>query len=476
NFMIDYFPFYDKFRAVSSMLVMAEFTMPLLAVLTLYVFFKDESLTEEYKKKILMYGGGGIIALLVIFYLFGGSLFSFSTEYDLTSKQQYLDLVKEYNPQAYGTWDTLLNNVNKALVQDRIDMFKADTLRTLLFVVLTLGLLFLYQLKKIKNPLVVVLGIAFLALIDGWQVDRRYLNDENFVDKMFVENPFPTQFSSKLMEGARENHHLAGIAQKVPFNKSLDSLRQTDKAQYRVFDNIFSSFNDATTSYFVNSIGGYHGAKLHNYQDVIDLYFSGSEKSQKLGISQAHTQKILNLLNTKYIVHGNPNSPMVQQNNEAYGNAWLVSDVKWVQNEDEEILALKDVDLKRTVVLESKLNQLVGKGFTPESGSTIELTNYQPNKLTYKTNIVSPKIAVFSEIYYPHGWTLKVDGKEREILKANYFLRAVQLEKGDKEIVMEFAPQSVKTGNTATLAFNLIFVLVVLGGGIFWWKNRKITK
>ncbi|HLV23323.1 MAG TPA: YfhO family protein [Moheibacter sp.] len=476
NFMIDYFPFYDKFRAVSSMLVMAEFTMPLLAVLTLYVFFKDESLTEEYKKKILMYGGGGIIALLVIFYLFGGSLFSFSTEYDLASKQQYLDLVKEYNPQAYGTWDTLLNNVNKALVQDRIDMFKADTLRTLLFVVLTLGLLFLYQLKKIKNPLVVVLGIAFLALIDGWQVDRRYLNDENFVDKMFVENPFPTQFSSKLMEGARENHHLAGIAQKVPFNKSLDSLRQTDKAQYRVFDNIFSSFNDATTSYFVNSIGGYHGAKLHNYQDVIDLYFSGSEKSQKLGISQAHTQKILNLLNTKYIVHGNPNSPMVQQNNEAYGNAWLVSDVKWVQNEDEEILALKDVDLKRTVVLESKLNQLVGKGFTPESGSTIELTNYQPNKLTYKTNIVSPKIAVFSEIYYPHGWTLKVDGKEREILKANYFLRAVQLEKGDKEIVMEFAPQSVKTGNTATLAFNLIFVLVVLGGGIFWWKNRKITK
>ncbi|NLN33927.1 MAG: YfhO family protein [Flavobacteriaceae bacterium] len=473
NFMIDYFPFYDKFRAVSSMLVMAEFTMPLLAALTLYVFIKDESLTDEYKKKILMYAGGGVVALLVIFYLFGGNMFSFTTDYDLMNKQQYLELVREYNPQAYGTWDTLLNNVNNALRQDRIDMFKADTLRTLIFVLLTLALLFLYHLKKINNAIVVVLGIAGLALIDGWQVDKRYLNDENFVDKMFVDNPFPTQFSSKLMEGARENHHLAGIAQKVPFNKSLDSLRSADKSQFRVFDNIFSTFNDATTSYFVNSIGGYHGAKLHNYQDVIDLYFSGSEKTQQLGVSPAHMQKILNLLNTKYIIHGNPSSPMVQQNNDAYGNAWLVSDVKWVQNEDEEILALKDVDLRRTVVLETKLNNQIGKGFVPESGSTIELVNYQPNRLTYKTNIVSPKIAVFSEIYYPHGWKVKVDGEEREILKANYFLRAVQLEQGDKEIVMEFDPQSVKTGNTMTLAFNVIFILIVLGGGYFWWKKRK---
>ncbi len=473
DFMIDYFPFYDKFRAVSSMLVMAEFTMPLLAALTLYVFFKDESLTDEFKKKILLYAGGGIVGLLIIFYLFGGSLFGFSTEYDLQSKQQYLELVKEYNPQAYGTWDTLLNNVNKALVQDRIDMFKADTLRTLLFVLLTLGLLFLYQLKKIKNSLIVILGIAGLALVDGWQVDKRYLNDENFVDKMFVDNPFPTQFSSKLMNGAKENYHLASIAQKVPFNKSLDSLRKADKTQYRVFDNVFSTFNDATTSYFVNSIGGYHGAKLHNYQDVIDLYFSGSEKSKQLGVSQAHTQRILNLLNTKYFVHGNPNSPLVQQNNEAFGNAWLVSDVKWVQNANDEIVALKDVDLKRTVVLESNQKNQVGKAFVPETNSSIQLASYQPDKLVYKTNISSPKIAVFSEIYYPHGWSVKVDGKEREILKADYFLRAVQLEKGDKEIVMEFNPRSVKTGNTLTLVFNVIFVLLILGGGFYGWKNRK---
>lgn len=473
NFMIDYFPLYDKFRAVSSMLVMAEFTMPLLAALTLYVFFKDEELTDEYKKKILMYAGGGTIALLVLFYLAGGSLFSFSTEFDVLSKQQYLDVVKEYNQQAYGTWDTVLNNLDKALKQDRINMFKSDTLRTLLFVVLTLAILFLYQLKKIKQPLVVVLGITALAFIDGWQVDKRYLNDENFVDKMFVENPFPTQPSSKLMTGATENYHLAGIAQKIAFNKSLDSLRKADKTHYRVFDNVNSTFNDATTSYFVNSIGGYHGAKLHNYQDVIDLYFSGSEKSKELGISSVHTQKILNILNTKYLIHGSLQSPMVQQNNEAYGNAWLVSNVKWVQNANEEIISLKDENLHNTVVLQSNLQAKIGKGFLPDAQSSIRLKSNQPDKLVYTTQISSPKIAVFSEIYYPHGWTIKVDGKEREILKANYFLRAVQLEPGDKEILMEFDPPSIKTGNTMTLAFNVIFILLILGSGFLWWKKRN---
>jgi len=473
NFMIDYFPFYDKFRAVSSMLVMAEFTMPLLAALTLYVFFKDESLTDEYKKKILTYSGGIVLGILLILYLFGGSFFDFSTGYDLQNKQQYLELAKQYNPQAYGTWDTLLNNVNKALRQDRIDMFKADTLRTLIFVILTFALLFLYQIKKIKNNLIVVLGIAFLALIDGWQVDKRFLNDENFIDEMFVDNPFPTQLSPKLIEGAKENYHLAGIAQKVSFNKSLDSLRRADKTQYRVFDNIFDAFNDATTSYFVSSVGGYHGAKLHNYQDVIDLYFSGSEKSKQLGISQAHIQKILNLLNTKYMVHGSPQSPLVQKNNEAYGNAWLVSDVKWVQNANEEILALRDADLKRSVVLGGELKSQIKGSFVPENNSSIQLTNYQPSRLVYKANITSPKIAVFSEIYYPYGWTLKVDGKKRSILKADYFLRAVQLEKGDKEIVMEFNPPTVKTGNTVTLAFNVIFILLILGGGFYGWKIRN---
>lgn len=472
DFMIDFFPFYDKFRAVSSMLVMAEFTMPLLAALTLFVFMKDEDLTDEFKLKILKYAGGGVVALLVIFYLAGGSIFSFSTEYDLLTKKQYLDLVKEYNPQAFGTWDSMLNKLDNALRQDRIAMFKADTLRTLVFVVLTLALLVLYQINKIKSSFIVVLGIAGLALIDGWQVDKRYLNDDNFIDKMFVDNPFPTQTSSKLMEGARENYHLAGIAQKVSFNKTLDSLRIADQSQYRVFDNVFSTFNDATTSFFAHSIGGYHGAKLHNYQDIIDLYFSGSEKSKKLGISQADMGTILNLLNTKYLIHGNPNSPMVELNKNAYGNAWLVSDVKWVENANEEILALKDVDLKQTVVLDSKLKSLLPNAFTSELNSSITLTKYQPNKLTYKTSIESPKVAVFSEIYYPHGWTVKVDGKERPLLKADYFLRAVPLKKGDKEVVMEFNPQIIQTGNTMTLAFNVLFVLLFLGGGYVMWKKK----
>ena len=473
DFMIDYFPLYDKFRAVSSMLVMAEFTMPLLAAITLYVFFKDESLTDEFKKKILIYTGGGTLALLLIFYLLGGNLFSFTNEYDILNKQQYLDLVKEYNPQAFGTWDMMLSNLDKALQTDRIAMFKADTLRTLIFVVLTLALLLLYQIQKIKNSLIVILGIVFLALIDGWQVDKRYLNDTNFVDRMFVENPFPTHLSQKLVNGARENHHLAGIAQKVAFNKTLDSLRTADPSQYRVFDNVFSTFNDATTSYFHHSIGGYHGAKLRNYQDVIDLYFSGSKRTEDLGINQTDMYKILNLMNTKYIVHGSARSPMLELNPDAYGNAWLVSNVHWVQNSNEEIMALKEVDLNKTVILQSNLANQIQKVLPTETNSKIELIDYSPQKLVYKTEINSPKIAVFSEIYYPHGWTIKVDGKERNLLKANYFLRAVQLNEGDKEIIMEFNPPIIETGKTMTLAFNIIFGLSLLGSGFFWWRNRK---
>lgn len=474
NLFVDYFPFYDKFRAVSSMLVMAEFTMPLLAALTLYVFIKDESLTDEYKKKVLVYGGGAIVALLMIFLMAGGSLFSFTTEMDQYNKQQYLDLVKEYHPEGFGTWDTMLNNLNQALRKDRIDMFKADTLRTLIFVVLTLGLLLAYHYRKIQNSLIVVLGIAGLALVDGWQVDRRYLNDDNFIDKMFVDNPFPTELSSKLMDGAQRNVQVAGIAQKVPFNKTLDSLRRADKTQYRVFDNIFSTFNDATTSFFAHSIGGYHGAKLHNYQDIIDVYFSGSSKTKELGISQVHTQKILNLLNTKYLIHGNPNSPLVQQNTEAYGNAWLVSNVQWAQNANDEILAIKDADLKRTVILNSNLKNSV----KPISGGVgnIQLTKYQPNKLTYSVTANSPQIAVFSEVYYPHGWKVLVDGKEREIMKANYFLRGVQIEPGDKQIIMEFDPSSVKTGNTLTLISVILFILLAGACGYVGWKNRNNTE
>lgn len=474
NFMIDYFPFYDKFRAVSSMLVMAEFTMPLLAMITLYVFFNDSNLTNEYKKKILLYVGGATLGLLLIFYFFGGVLFSFNTEYDVHMKQQFLDLVKQYNPDAYGTWNSVLKSTSNALIQDRIDMFKSDTLRTFIFVLLTFALLYLYQIQKIKQSTIVVLGIGVLALIDGWDVNKRYLNDENFVPSLYVDNPFPTELSPRLLEGARDNYHLMGIASKVAFNKSLDSLRKADPTQYRVFDNIFSTFNDATASYFAHSIGGYHGAKLHNYQDVIDLYFSGSEKSKELGVSTpAHTQKILNLLNTKYFIHGNARSPMVQLNTDAYGNAWLVSDVKFVQNADEELLALKDVELRKTVILNQKDQSKVNVSPVVDSLSNIKLVDYKPNQLTYHATVNSPKIAVFSEIYYPHGWTVKVDGKEREILKADYFLRAVQLEKGDKEIVMEFDPPIIKTGNLLTLTSNVILVLVILGSGFYYIKNRR---
>lgn len=476
HFMIDNFPFYDKFRAVSSMLVMAEFTMPLLAILTVYVFFNDEYLTEDYKKKILIYAGGGVVALLLIFLLFGDNLFSFTNEYDALTKMQMMDLVKEYNPNKYGVWDGVFNNLENSLRQDRINLFKADTLRTLIFVLLTIALLLAFQLNYLKNKLIVVLGIATLAFVDGWGINKRYMNEDNFVDEMFVENPFPTQTSSKLMNEAQTNPHLRMLAYKVPLNKTLDSLKHADPTIYRVFDNVSNTFNDATTSYFHHAIGGYHGAKLRNFQDIIDLYISGNSKAKELGITSVDTEMILNLLNTKYLVHGSYSSPMVEKNKNAYGNVWLVSDIKWVQNANEEILAIKEVDLMKTAVLESKFNAQIANAFPSENTSTIELVNYLPHRLTYKANIKSPKLAVFSEIYYSKGWVAKVDGKERPILKTNYFLRGIPLEEGDNEIIMEFNPPTIRKGENITLAFNIVFLLIAFGAGFWYWKKGDFKK
>lgn len=472
HFMIDYFPFYDKFRAVSSMLVMAEFTMPLLAILAVYVFFKDDGLSEEFKLKVLKFAGGGVVALLIIFYLFGGSLFDFSTEMENFSRKDYLKIVQEYNSGAVGVWDSVLSNLQKALEKDRLALFRADTLRTLIFVLLTLALLIGYQLKLIRQKLLVIIGIGILALTDGWMVDKRYLNDDNFVDKIFVQHPFPTQMSPKLEVGASQNHRLAEIAQKVPYNRTLDSLRQQDPTTYRVFDNIFSTFNEATTSYFAHSVGGYHGAKLRLFQDVTDLYFSGGKTAKKFDVGADEMEKILSLLNTKYIVMGSARSPMVELNDNTYGNAWLTHKIHWAENPDDEILSLKDVSLRSTVILNKAMMPEVNEQMAADGLSSIRLKSYAPNRLVYEAEMKSPKIAVFSEIYYPYGWKAFVDGQERKILKADYFLRALPLEAGDKEIVMVFEPRSVKTGETLNLIFGLLFILLVLGGGYYLWKGN----
>ena len=474
NLFIDYFPMYDKFRAVSSILVIAEFTMPFLAILTLYYFFNSEE-SEEFKKKVLYFAGGGTVAVLIIFYLFGGMLFPFATESDKMMSEQFLGAIQQANPNAVGFWDGMIKQLDEALIEDRIQMFKSDTLRTLIFVLLTLGFLLAYQLKYIKNATIVVLTIGALALIDGMTVNKRYLNEDNFVSKYIVDNPFPTELSPRLETEATNNNHVAQIAYKIPLNKMLSEISKQDKSHFRVYNTVLSTFNEAGTSYFVPSIGGYHAAKLGKYQDVVDIYFSQDPRLKQYGVKdETGLINVLNMMNTKYIIHGDVTQPEVQKNPTALGSAWFTSAIKWTENANDEILAINSTPINNTVILRKDLVADKNLKIAADSTATIQLVDYSPMKMTYKSKSNTDQIAVFSEIYYPHGWTATIDGKEVPIEKANYVLRAVPVSKGEHTIIFEFKPQVIATGNMITIISNILLLIVVAGG--IYLSYKKCSK
>ena len=475
NLFIDYFPMYDKFRAVSSILVIAEFTMPFLAILTLYYFFNSDE-SDEFKKKVLYIAGGSTVFILIIFFLLGGMIFPFTSENEKLMTEQLIGQIQQANPNAIGLWEGLIKRLDEALILDRIEMFKADTLRTLLFVVLTLGLMLAYLFKLIKKPIIVILAIGALAFIDGFTVNKRYLNEDNFVSKYIVDNPFPTEMSPRLQTEAQNNNNVAQIAYKVPLNNLLSNISKQDKSHFRVYNTVLSTFNEAGTSYFVPSIGGYHAAKLGKYQDVVDIYFSQDPQLKKYGIKdETGLINVLNMMNTKYIIHGSPTEPQVQENPTALGSAWLASNIKWTENANDEILAINSTPVDHTVILRKDLVENKNLNVSADANAKIELVDYSPMKMTYKSSSNTDQIAVFSEVYYPHGWTATVDGKEVPIEKANYVLRAVPVQKGNHTIVMEFKPQVISTGNMIVIVSNIL-LLIVVAGGIYLGYKKCSTK
>ncbi|WP_068595977.1 YfhO family protein [Vaginella massiliensis] len=472
DFFIDYFPMYDKFRAVSSILVMAELTMPLLAILCLYVYFQEQNHSTE-TKKIVLYVSGTVVGFLILLFLFGGSIFSFTNEFDGMMKQQFIQLVQQYGPNNVGFWDNNLNELNKAIVQDRIELFKADTLRTLIFVLLTVVVLLAYHYQILKNKTIALFAIGLFALVDGLTVNKRYLNDDNFISKHYVDNPFPTEMSPRLESEANLNNQVMRLAYQVPINNTLKQISDKDKSHYRVYNETLGKFNEATTSYFVNSIGGYHAAKLGRYQDIIDVYLSDDPKMEAHGIKdRTGMVNVLNMLNTKYFIFGQVNEHEINQNPQALGNAWFTSDIKWAENANEEILAIQHIDPKKTTILNKNL-QKENINFVADSTAQIKLTNYSPARLLYESNSKTPQLAVFSEVFYPHGWKAFVDGKEVNILKANYFLRALPLDAGTHKIEFVFEPEVIATGKIVAIV-SLVLLLIAIGfGGFTLWKNHK---
>jgi hypothetical protein len=428
-------------------LVVVELLFPLIAIIGLYRFFTDSTLTEEYKKKILLYVSGGTLGLVLILLLFGKSLLGFHTDNEKTYLPPFL---------------------LDFLVDERFKLFKIDAIKAFIYVAIAAGVLFL-SLKQKLNQNIALIIIGAVSLFDLWTVNKRYLNDENYVDKIFAENPFQTESSDLMAEKVQGNPNLESILANVNVNKTLETIAERDKTHYRVFNNILGTFSETNTSYFKSSIGGYHAVKLRRYDDVINEYFQTMDSVK--------VPKILNLLNAKYWVVGGPEQPQAIPNPKANGNAWFVSDLQFVDSPNQEIKAIGEIDSKKTAVIASSDKKYFdGKPVQADSTAFINLTKYQPNEIEFRSQSKTPQLAVFSEIYYPHGWKIFIDEKEVPYIKADYLLRAVHVPAGSHRVRMVFEPEVIEKGKWISLICFGLFILLSGFGMYFVYRKRDKRK
>ena len=443
NFFLDYIPMYSKFRTVASILVIAEFTIPLLAMMALKkIVDEPDLLTKKAKFVYISFGLTGGIALL--FALMPTLFFS-----DFISSQE-LEAFKSI-PAEY------LSPVESNLRSIRESIFTADCWRSFWIIVIGTLLLFLYKFKKLKAEYMVG-AIAILCLIDMWQVNKRYLNDEMFVEKSVREQAQPmTQTDRQILQ-----------------DKSLD---------YRVLNLASNTFNENETSYYHKSIGGYHAAKLRRYQELIDAYISPEMQKMMPAIAKAGGDMtkvngdslfpVLNMLNAKYfIVPLQANQTVAIENPYVYGNAWFVDKVTYVKNANEELDALGKLNLRHEAVADARFQSQLGESKNQDSTSIVKLTAYEPNQLTYDVRSATGGIVVFSEIFYPE-WTATVDGKPVEIGRVDYVLRALNVDKGHHKVVLTFDPKSVKQTETVAYLSYGVLLLVVLFAVYFKRKEDK---
>lgn len=405
NFFIDYFPLYNKFRTVASILVVAELTMPLMAVLALDKLFAAENPFKTYKTQLFI--SFGITALLCFVLMWAPNLFIG----DAFSAQE----VEYYGATGYfAQYPSLF----EAIAKVRYMMVENDALRSLIILIVGFAVLMLFMMDKINEKLAVGL-IAVVVLADMFTVNKRYLNSESF----------------------QEAEKTPAIVTPRPVDTQI---LQDTAMNYRVFD--YSKFGEAMPSYFHKTIGGYHAAKLSRYQDIIDNCIT-SDKGTNI--------KVINMLNTKYFIMDDNHA---EQNPYALGNAWFVDGIDFVATPREEIDALDDIEVEHHAVSDKKFESVLG-GEIPAiaEGDTIYETTYAPNRLTYKSVSANGGVAVFSEIYFPWGWEAKIDGTPVEIGRVNYILRAVKVPAGTYDIEFTFYPKSVTV--TETMAYIAMIII-----------------
>ncbi|WP_019948798.1 YfhO family protein [Hymenobacter aerophilus] len=448
--MFDLFPGYNKFRAVSMALVIAQLAMPVLAVLALARVLRgrpgfapagpaapisshpslaalagrplDDADTTYLKKHVLR--ALAITAGLCVLAFLAGLVSDFAAPIDAQLQQGGFPL--------------------EAIRADRASLLNADVLRSLLFVALAGGVLWFFLQRKLSVGMAAAL-VGLLTLVDLWGVDKRYLNDANFQRETVAEQFVPSPVDQQILQ-----------------DKDLD---------YRVL-NMANPFNDAQTSYFHKSIGGYHGAKLRRYQDLIERQIS-PQLQRIYTENRPDAAPVLNMLNTRYLITPPAEKQPAQaiHNPGALGNAWYVAQVQSVQNPDQEIQALTTLDPATTAVVDaSKFPGL--KASYPTEGSSIALTKYTPNALTYRTTAGQDGLVVFSEIYYADGWQAYLDGKPVPHLRADYVLRAMPVPAGTHTIQFKFEPTAYALGNTVSLVSSVLLILVLLGALYYAFRGR----
>ena len=419
DWMIDHFPMYNKFRTVASILVIAEIAMPILAVLGLRELFKDKDGWHRYRMPLLIsFGLCAVICLITA--IFPGIFGHFSA-------QEHEQLVASGQIQQFPSVDAAIAAVRGALVS-------SDAWRSLIVILLGFGVIFAY-LKGKMNEMLATLIVAGIVLVDMYAVNKRYMDSETFTSRYDV----PEQTFSQRPADAQ--------------------ILQDKDINYRVMD--VQHFGEAMPSYYHKTVGGYHAAKLSRYNDLINNQIA------------ANNIQVLNMLNTRYFIL---DDQTVQRNPDALGNAWFVDSLTYVNNADEEMAFLDNFNPARSAVADAKFKQQLGEAKAVQPGDTIYQTTYAPNHLTYKSHSAAGGLGVFSEVYFPWGWKVNIDGKPAEMGRVNYVLRALQLPAGDHEIDFKFAPDEVsKTQTWAKITVSAIYILLLLAFNyaLFGDKFRK---
>lgn len=438
DFFIDYVPLYNKFRAVSSILVIAEFTIPLLAIFALKRLLEEPEILKQEKKPL------GISLLLTagVALLLAVAPGSIGSGYVPAQEAQMLQ--NAVNQQMIPA--NKLSGILANLGEMRAELVSSDALRSFIIIGIGCSLLWLYASGKLRSSLTIA-GITILCLADMWGVNKRYLNDAQFVPHSIRTETFTKTNTDEL-------------------------ILQDTSLDYRVLNFATSTFDDNNTSYWHKSVGGYHPAKLRRYQEMIEHHISPEMQAAYKAIATAGGEmdsvdankfRILNMLNTKYFIFpaGQQRQTVPILNPHAYGNAWFVNKVQYVNNANEEIDALDSIIPTETAVVDARFKDVL-KGTTEsykDSLSSIRLTSYTPNRLTYETNNAQDGIAVFSEIYYPDGWHVTIDGQPAELARADYILRTMYVPAGQHTIEMRFDPTSLHV--TEGIAYGALALLVI---------------